>query len=132
MLRTSCVNDYMARNLTTLEPETEILQAVQTLIEHDIAGAPVIDKEGAMVGILTEKDCMKVVLKITYHAESGGTVADFMSTEIDTMSPGDSIADAALRFLRKRYHRYPVVENNKLVGQISRRDVMRALGESEQ
>ena len=65
MLRTSCVNDYMARNLTTLEPETGILQAVQTLIEHDIAGAPVVDKEGAMGGILTEKDCMKVVLKIT-------------------------------------------------------------------
>ena len=129
VLKTIRVKDYMARRLTTLEPDTEILHAVQKLIKNDIAAAPVVDKDGALVGILTEKDCMRVVLNACYHSEYGGTVADFMSTEVEAMSPEDSITDAARRFLDKRYHRYPVLDNNRLVGQISRRDLLRALSD---
>ena len=132
MLRTIRVKDYMARRLTTLEPDTEILRAVRTLIKDNISGAPVVDKDGVLVGILTEKDCMRVVLNACYHSEYGGTVTDFMSTEVETLSPQDSITDAARRFLDKRYHRYPVLDNNRLVGQISRRDVLRALGDAWQ
>ena len=130
MLQKILVKDYMARRLTTLESDTEILHAVNTLIKNDISAAPVVDKDGALVGILTEKDCMRVVLNACYHSEYGGTVADFMSTEIEAMSPEDSIVDAARRFLDKRYHRYPVLDNNRLVGQISRHDIMRALDEN--
>jgi len=129
VLKTIRVKDYMARRLTTLEPDTEILHAVQKLIKNDIAAAPVVDKDGALVGILTEKDCMRVVLNACYHSEYGGTVADFMSNEVEAMSPEDSITDAARRFLDKRYHRYPVLDNNRLVGQISRRDLLRALSD---
>jgi CBS domain-containing protein len=132
MLKTILVKDYMARRLTTLEPDTEILHAVHTLIKNDISAAPVVDKDGTLVGILTEKDCMRVVLNACYHSEYGGTVADFMSTEVETLSPCDSITDAARHFLDKRYHRYPVLDNNRLVGQISRRDVLRALGDAWQ
>ena len=124
------VRDYMAKTLVTLIPEMEIVQAVGVLMEADIAGAPVVDAEGRLVGILSEKDCMRVVLNATYHSEYGGTVSEFMSTPVETLSPEDSIADAAQHFLDKRYHRYPVVHEGRLVGQISRRDVMRALGDS--
>ena len=92
----------------------------------------VTDEDGALIGILTEKDCMRVVLNATYHSEYGGTVADYMKTDIEVMEPDDSIVDAAQRFLDKRYHRYPVLDNNTLVGQISRRDVMRALEDAWQ
>lgn len=129
ILRTIRVKDYMTRRLTTLEPGAGILKAVQVLIKNDIAAAPVVDGDGALVGILTEKDCMRVVLNACYHSEYGGTVADFMTTEVESMNPEDSIADAARRFLDKRYHRYPVMDNDRLVGVISRRDLLRALGE---
>jgi len=132
ILRTILVKDCMTRRLVKLHPETEILRALHTLVDHDIAGAPVVDGDGALVGMLTEKDCMRVALNATYHSEYGGVVADFMSTDVRTMSPDDSIVDAAKCFLEKRYHRYPVLDNNKLVGQISRRDVMRALGKAWQ
>lgn len=122
----------MTRRLVTLESDIEILHALNTLVDNDIAGAPVVDKDGALIGMLTEKDCMKVALNATYHSEYGGIVADFMSKDVEVMSPDDNIVDAARRFLERRYHRYPVVDNDRLVGQISRRDVMRALGDTWQ
>jgi CBS domain-containing protein len=126
-MKSVCVRDCMATRLVTLKPEMEILAAVHLLLEHDFGGAPVLDDDGLLVGILTEKDCMKVVLNAGYHSEYGGRVAEFMSSELVTLSPDASIVEVARQFLENSFHRYPVVENNKLVGQISRRDVLRAL-----
>lgn len=129
MLTDIRVRDYMARHLVTLQPDDEVLRAIYTLIENKVAGAPVLDKDGNLVGLLTEKDCMQCVINATYFSEYGGLVSDFMSTEVEVMNANDSIVEAAERFLNKRYHRYPVMDNNRLVGQISRADVMRALGD---
>lgn len=126
-MKVICVRDYMATSLVTLKPEMEILRAVHLLLEHDFGGAPVVDDAGRLVGILTEKDCMKVVLNAGYHSEYGGRVAEYMSHDVVTLRPEYSIVEAAKKFLDESYHRYPVVDNNELVGQISRRDVMRAL-----
>ena len=129
MSRKIVVRDYMARRLVTLRPDDEILRAVHVLIDNQIAGAPVVDVDGNLIGMLTEKDCMKVMVDATYHSQLGGLVAEFMTTEVEVMQSDDSIVAAAERFLKHRYHRYPVVENDRLVGQISRADVMRALGD---
>ena len=129
MLKHILVKDYMARHLVTLQPDDKVLQAIHTLIEHKVAGAPVLDKDGKLAGILTEKDCLNVVVNATYYSDYGGLVADFMSTEVEVMNAEDTIVKAAERFLNKRYHRYPVMDNNRLVGQISRADVIRALGD---
>ena len=123
------VRDYMATDLVTLTPGTEILRAVHTLLENDIAAAPVVDDTGSLVGILTERDCMRVVWNAGYYSEYGGRVAEFMSKKVETIAADDSIVDAAKLFFGDRFHRYPVMENNRLVGQISRRDVLRALEE---
>lgn len=123
------VRDYMATNLVTLTPDMEILRAVHLLLQHEFGGAPVVDNIGNLVGILTEKDCMNVVLNAGYHSEYGGRVAEYMSHDIKTMKPDDSIVEAAKRFLGESFHRYPVLDNGNLVGQISRRDVLRALEE---
>lgn len=129
MLQKVLVKDYMARHLVTLQPDHEVMHAVHTLIENNISGAPVIDKDGKLAGVLTEKDCMQVILDATYYSEYGGLVSDFMTTEVEVMDAEDSIVEAAERFINKRYHRYPVLDNNRLVGQISRGDVIRALGD---
>lgn len=132
MLDKILVKDYMAKHLITLLPDTEVLRAVHKMIEHDISGAPVIDKDGNLAGILTEKDCMQVVLNATYHSEYGGLVSEYMTTDVEVMNTDDNIVEAAERFLKQRYHRYPVMDNNRLVGQISRGDVIRALGDAWQ
>jgi len=123
------VKDYMSKNVVTLVPEMEILRAGHTLISHNISGAPVLDKHGVLVGILSERDCMRVAMQADYHGVPGGLVRDHMSVNPQFVDPEESILKLAQLFLNGRFHRYPVLANGHLVGVISRRDVMRAMGE---
>ncbi len=123
------IRDYMSRNVVKLRPEMEILRAVHNLIDGRVSGAPVVDERDTVIGMLTERDCMKVVLNAAYHQEHGGLVKEFMATDIEVMDPETSIVDAAKNFYEKTYLRYPVVDNGRLVGVISRSDVMRAMGD---
>ena len=121
------VKDYMSANLVTFTPEMDILKAINLLIENRISGAPVVNKQGNMVGMLSEKECLKVALQASYHSESAGTVAEYMRAETKTVDADTNIVDIAGMFLRDGYRRYPVMKDNRLVGQISRRDVLRAM-----
>lgn len=132
MAKQLLVRDYMAQQLTTLTPDMEIMRAVHTLLAKKVSGAPVIDGEGNLVGMLTYKDCMRVVLNAAYHSEYCGTVAEYMCTNLKVLAPDTSIVEAAQLFLEQKYHRYPVVAGNVLVGQISRSDVLRALQDAWQ
>jgi len=123
------IRDFMSRNIVRLRPEMEILRAVHELIDGHVSGAPVVDESDTVIGMLTERDCMKVVLNAAYHQEQGGLVKEFMAKNIEVMDSETSIVDAAKNFYEKKYLRYPVVDNGHLVGVISRSDVMRAMGE---
>lgn len=128
MLKSVLVRDHMSTDLVTLDPDMDILRAAHKLIRHNISGAPVVDKNGTLLGLLTERDFMGVVMQSEYHAMPGGLVREFMSENPQTVLPDDSILKVAQLFIDGRYHRYPVVENQRLLGLISRRDVMRAMG----
>lgn len=121
------VRAYMAAHLVTLAPDMEILRAIHMLVENRISGAPVVDERGNLVGILSEQDCMRIALDSSYHGHYGGHVADFMSRTVHTVDADASVLELAQRFIDAPYRRYPVVHDNRLVGQISRRDVLRAL-----
>ncbi len=127
MSKSVTVRDYMSANLVSLTPDMEILRAVYTLVKHGISGAPVVDDHGNLVGMLSERDCMKVALSAGYHGEYAGRVSEFMSSGVKTVDADASILEIAEMFLRAPFRRYPVMEDNRLVGQISRRDVLRAL-----
>ncbi|HKL62337.1 MAG TPA: CBS domain-containing protein [Woeseiaceae bacterium] len=126
-LRSVLVKDWMAANLVTLKPDMDVMDAVAKLVEARIAGAPVVDHHGNMVGMLSEFDCMKVALDSTYHGEWGGRVSEFMTKDVITVPADMSIIDVARRFQESRLRRFPVMDDTRLVGQISRRDVLRAL-----
>lgn len=128
MISKSClVKDYMARTLVTFKPDTDVLDAVHVLVTKRIAGAPVVDDEGNLLGMLSELDCMKVALDAGYHGNWGGPVSDFMSDGVKTVDAEMSIVDLAQVFVTSGFRRFPVMQNTRLVGQISRRDVLRAL-----
>jgi CBS domain-containing protein len=122
------IKDHMVTQVVTLHPDMEILRASQVLIGSDVSGAPVLDQHGRLVGMLTERDLLKVVLHAGYHGEPGGLVRDFMANNPVSVTPDDTILELAERFLKEGYRRYPVVDGGRLVGVISRRDVMRAMG----
>lgn len=126
-LKSALVKDYMTGKLVTFSPDTGVLDAIHELIKHRIAGAPVVDDNGNLVGMLSELDCLKVALTAGYHGEYGGPVADFMTPDPQTVDADMSIVDLAALFLKSEFRRYPVIKDNRLVGQISRRDVLRAL-----
>jgi CBS domain-containing protein len=123
----SSVREFMADTLVTFRPDMDVLDAIHQLVEHRIAGAPVVDDHGNLVGMLSELDCMKIALTAGYHGEWGGPVSDFMTRDTQTVEAEMSIIDLAQLFLDSPYRRFPVMKDNRLVGQISRRDVLRAL-----
>ncbi len=127
MLQSIKVKDYMAASLTTFTPELDVMIAVTQLIEKRISGAPVLDEHGNLVGILSERDCVKVALQSCYYGEQAGVVKDYMQTEVQTIDGDTSILELAQMFVDKPFRRYPVVDGNRLVGQVSIRDVLRAL-----
>ena len=127
MKKPSSVKHYMARDLVTFTPETNVLSAIRTLIKHKISGAPVVDKTGWIVGIISEFDCLKPILESSYHNDVGTLVNNCMTKEITTIDSNASLMDAATLFLNNGWRRLPVTENKKLIGQISRIDILRAV-----
>ena len=121
------VKVYMSANLVTLSPSTPILEAARQLVEQRISGAPVVDQQGNLVGLLSEKDCMRIALHAGYHSEAAGTVAEYMHKDVKTVDAEQNIVDVAMMFIEDDYRRYPVMKDGRLVGQISRRDVLKAL-----
>ncbi len=105
----------------------DVLEALRILLEKDAPGGPVVDKLGNLVGILSEKDCLSAALGASYHEEWGGRVSEFMHAEVETVDADASIADVAKLFMEREYKHFPVMHENRLVGQISRRDVLKAL-----
>lgn len=127
MLQSTSVKDYMTANLVTFPPDMDVLVAIQELLEHRISGAPVVDSHGNMVGMLSEKDCLKVALNAAYNEYMGGQISEFMSNTVVTVDADSNVLDVAKRFVDTPYKRFPVVDDNRLVGQISRRDVLKAI-----
>ena len=127
MPRSVSVKEYMAKRLITFSPDMGVLKAIQTLVEAGISGAPVVDSHGNVVGVLSQKDCLRVALDASYHGEWGGRVSEYMSKEVTAIEVDTSILEVAQMFMQSEYRRYPVMDQNRLVGQISRHDVLRAL-----
>lgn len=123
------VKDYMTKQLITFRPEQTIDQVVSILIYKGISGGPVIDNSNNLVGIISEGDCLKQVIKGKYnnHPNLNGNVKEHMVKEVKTLKPNNTILEAAIAFLEQRIRRFPVLDNGKLVGQISQRDVMKAI-----
>jgi CBS domain-containing protein len=127
--RAAKARDYMSRHLITFTPDMEVMHAVGMLVARHISGAPVLDRLGNLVGMLSEKDCMRIALSAGYYGEWGGRVGEYMHGPVVTIDADMPIVEVAQLFAEREYRRYPVTEDARLVGQISRSDVLRALQE---
>jgi CBS domain-containing protein len=127
MLKSMQVAEYMSRRLITFSPDMSVSEAIRTLLENQISGGPVVNEAGSVVGVFSESDCLKGALEASYHDTEIGSVKEYMSVDLQTVEGSDSILDVAEIFLADHRRRLPVMDNGKLVGQISRRDLLRAM-----
>ena len=123
------IENFMATELVTFAPDDDIIHAMRVLLDKHLSGAPVVDRDGKLVGILSQKDCLAIVYNTAYHQDIGGKVDQYMHHEVEQLDADCSIFDAADHFLHSNYRRFPVMRDGRLVGQISRHDLMRALDE---
>ena len=126
-MRSVKVTEYMARDLTTFTPETKVFDALEVLLRKRYSGAPVVDASGELVGVLSEADLMRVAVQGSYHEDTSGLVGDYMSTNVVTLSSDMDLYSVAEMFVKHHYKRFPVVRDGKLVGMISRRDVLQGV-----
>jgi len=124
------VTQYMTKDLITFKPEMDINVAINSLLKHRISGAPVLNNNNEVVGLIDDKDCLNVLFGSVYNRTPVGpeTVSNYMSNVMKSCSVHDNILDVAYVFSTSPYKRLLVKDdNNKLVGQISRRDILSAI-----
>jgi len=128
--------EIMTKSLVTLAPTLSVFDAIRALVKNRISGAPVVDADGKMVGMLSEADCLRVLAAGEFYSDDHreeGTVRDYMTEVFKFIEPGLDIYAIAQYFLTHSVRRLPVMQGDDLIGQVSRRDVLLAienLGES--
>ena len=120
-----CARDMMITRVKTVRPDTQVIDAVNMLLKYGFSGAPVLDESGALVGILSEKDCIQALMRAVVERLPSSQVKHVMTKEVITITPDTHVLTIAHMFLNKPIRRLPVVENGQLVGQISRRDLLK-------
>jgi len=144
------VRDIMTREVISVSPETEIVQAAKLLLEKGVNGLPVIDRDGGLVGIICQSDLIAqqknlplpslfrfldgfIPLTSMKHLEkevqkiAAATVAQAMSPDPVSVRPGTSVAEVAALMVDRGFHTLPVVEEGRLVGIVGKEDVLRTL-----
>ena len=124
------VEKYMVplHNMVTFRPDQPIQEVIAIIVDKKISGAPVLDEQRHLVGIISEKDCLRIIVDQAYHnlpAESR-KVSDYMTLKVQTLSSKTNVVEAAIEFLNSSVRRFPVVEDGTLIGQVSRRDILKA------
>ncbi len=113
-----------------LYPDTEIHHAVDQLLKKEAIAAPVVNPEGQLLGLLTEKDCLRMLTAGAYDDQfQSGTVHHFMSEARETIREDMNLGQATEVFLRCNFASLPVVNETRLTGRLARRDLMRAVNQ---
>jgi CBS domain-containing protein len=116
--------EIMTRTVVTVSPDTPLTKVIELLIRHSISATPVVDDANTLVGIISEIDLINFALS----GEAGNSlVSDAMTREVIAFPPDAPCPAIANCFAQKRLRRVPIVENGKLVGLVSRRDILRQM-----
>jgi CBS domain-containing protein len=127
MLHSIDLRDYMITNPIKVKDDANLFDTMKIIIDNKVSGVCVINEEKALVGVLSEMDCLAAILKATYNEVGVGLVNEYMTKDVIVAHPSEGIINIAQDMLLKNQRRRPVVENGKLVGQISCRQLLTAV-----
>jgi CBS domain-containing protein len=122
--------DVMTKNVISISPTALVEQAIDVMLERQVSGLPVIDRDGQLVGVITEYDALRLMLENQRWCVA--PVAHYMSTEIVSVPEDASLDTVAQIFRSTGVRRLPVVREGRMVGIISRRDLMRVIRQQRQ
>ena len=117
----------MQQGLVTVRPEDDVEKAVRTLVRRGVSGAPVVDREGRLRGVLSEHDCIRVLAQAIEGRWPEGRVEQHMTREVESVRPDEDLLAISARFTHGHHRRLLVVEGDRVIGLLSRRDLLRAL-----
>lgn len=128
MLQSVGLRDYMITNPIKVKDDANLLTTMKIIIDNKVSGVCVVDENKVLVGMLSEMDCLAAILKSTYNNVGVGLVSEYMTKDnIIVAHPGEDILNVAEDMLLKKHRRRPVVEDGKLVGQVSCRQLLAAV-----
>ncbi len=131
MPQPTTIKDCMRRKPLTINQEANLVEAIELIFEYKLTGLTVTDTSGQVVGILSELDCIKAVLNAIYNDGDPeySRVCDVMCKEVVSCHPDENIVQVADSMLQSRQRRRPVIEDGRLVGQVSSSNILWALME---
>jgi CBS domain-containing protein len=128
MLRSVELKDHMLKHPVSVNVDSDMGEAIRLIIDNKISGLCVVDSDNRLVGILSELDCLRAMLSASYNEGGIGMVREYMANDnLVVANPHEDITDVAQDMLRKNKRRRPVVEDGKLVGQITCRQLLSAV-----
>ncbi|UCG34769.1 MAG: CBS domain-containing protein [Candidatus Omnitrophota bacterium] len=147
------VKDIMTSDVISVSPDMEVHKLAELFIKKNISGAPVVDKDGKLLGVALEEGLIFQDKKVhlptfiyfamgfltlgTHRLEeemkkiAAGTVSDIMETEIPALSPETAVEEVATMIVEKGLHYFPVLKNNDLVGVVTKKDIIRAIAKGK-
>ena len=131
MTSPTSIRDCMHRNPLTIKRDASLVKAIELLVEFKLTGLTVLEDDGTPCGKITELDCIRAVLNAIYNDGSPDnvSVAQAMTDEVHACSPEESIVEVAQRMIDTHQRRNAVIQNGKLVGQVSSSNILWALME---
>jgi len=127
MLQSVDLLDYMIINPIKVKENINLRDAMKSIIDNKVSGVCVVDDNNVLLGVLSEMDCLTAILKATYNEIGVGLVSEYMITEVVVAHQHDDIIDIAQDMLLKKHRRRPVIEDGKLIGLVSCRQLLSAV-----
>lgn len=121
------VRNYMSTRFATLSENQDVSEAITLFTERNLFGAAVLDNLGNMVGILSVTDCIGEAIREGFDAGSHRKVSALMSKDVRTVDVDDNVLDVAQMFMEQPYRHYPVIEDNRVVGVITRLEALKGI-----
>lgn len=121
------VREIMSRDCYRVTGKVSVATLAEGLALHRLPGVPVVDGNDFLIGFISEQDVMSKVLESAYLNDEPPLVNDLMRHEVLSVPPTKSITDLAQEMFGNKPKVYPVVEQNRLVGIVTRRDVLNAI-----
>jgi CBS-domain-containing membrane protein len=120
--------DIMDRSEMTLTKELAIGTAMRKMLQADLRSAPVVDEDGRLCGMLTEKDCLASLVRQAVNGEPSASVTDSMTATVESVPPTAQLLDIVQVFLSGPCQKIAVVDDDgRVVGQLSHRDILRVI-----